>query len=98
MSAFAGPFNDPDRPYFADVAFPSARWLIEVDGWAAHGTRTAFTEDRRRQNLLELAGWRCLRFTWADLADEPARVLGEIRFAIGSSRRARSDASSRLGP
>lgn len=73
------------RTYFADVAFPSARWLIEVDGWAAHGTRSAFTEDRRRQNLLELAGWRCLRFTWADLVDEPARVLQEIRCAIGSS-------------
>jgi very-short-patch-repair endonuclease len=73
------------RTYFADVAFPSARWLIEVDGWAAHGTMTAFTEDRRRQNLLELAGWRCLRFTWADLVDEPERVLREIRRALGAS-------------
>jgi very-short-patch-repair endonuclease len=71
------------RTYFADVAFPSARWLIEVDGFAVHGTMTAFTEDRRRQNLLELAGWRCLRFTWRDLVDEPARVLHEIRCAVG---------------
>ncbi len=80
------------RTYFADVAFPSARWLIEVDGWATHGTRSAFAEDRRRQNLLELAGWRCLRFTWADLVDEPERVLGEIRSAIGNGARAESDA------
>jgi very-short-patch-repair endonuclease len=72
------------RTYFADVAFPAARWLIEVDGFSVHGNRNAFTEDRRRQNLLELAGWRCLRFTWADLVDEPARVLKEIRLAIGT--------------
>ena len=83
------------RTYFADVAFPSERWLIEVDGWGAHGTRSAFTEDRRRQNLLELAGWRCLRFTWADLVDEPTRVLHEIRCAIGASPRAETDARSR---
>jgi very-short-patch-repair endonuclease len=87
----------PGRTYFADVAFPSVRWLVEVDGWAAHGTRDAFAEDRRRQNLLELAGWRCLRFTWADLVDDPERVLDEIRHAVGFRVGAESDARWRTG-
>jgi len=34
------------------VLFARARPVIEVDGYAAHGAREAFENDRRRQNRL----------------------------------------------
>ena len=35
-----------------DVLFAAERVVLEVDGWAAHGGREAFENDRRRQNRL----------------------------------------------
>jgi len=34
--------------------------------------------DRNRQNELEIAGWRMLRFNSRALKDEPARVAGQV--------------------
>ena len=69
-----------------DAAWPEERLVVELDGWDAHATRRAFLEDRERGNALELAGWRLLRFTWADVtrrhddtADRVARALARAR-------------------
>ncbi|MFI7588177.1 DUF559 domain-containing protein [Spongisporangium articulatum] len=70
----------------ADVLFAAARLVVEVDGWAAHGSREAFVNDRRRQNLLMNAGYRVLRFTWDDLVNRPREVLAEITAAAGFQR------------
>jgi len=51
------------RRFVIDLAYPRQRIAIEVDGFGPHGTRTAFDEDRERQNALVLAGMRVLRFT-----------------------------------
>lgn len=63
----------------ADVLFPAARVIVEIDGWAAHGTREAFQRDRSRQNQLVAAGYLVLRFTWADLTERPAYVVATLR-------------------
>ncbi len=60
---------------------------MEVDGWARHHTPARFQADRERQNQLVLAGWRVLRFTWADL-EEPASVLGQVRAALSDAHMA----------
>jgi hypothetical protein len=36
---------------------------VELDGFAYHSDRDAFTYDRLRQNDLQLLGWRILRFS-----------------------------------
>lgn len=46
-----------------DLAFPSARVAIEVDGHTYHSTRPQRARDADRQNRLELLGWVVLRFT-----------------------------------
>jgi len=46
-----------------DLAYPELKIAIEVDGWDAHRSRTAFDGDRARENDLVVAGWRMLRFT-----------------------------------
>ncbi|MFT3889405.1 MAG: DUF559 domain-containing protein [Arachnia sp.] len=51
------------RAYFADVAFPGLRLVLEFDGWRYHGDRLSFIADRQRDVALRLAGWTVLRFT-----------------------------------
>jgi hypothetical protein len=46
-----------------DVAYPDARVAVEYDGWDSHRSRTAFDRDRRRDRLLQSAGWIVLRVT-----------------------------------
>ena len=54
-----------------DLAFPEQRIAIELDGWDAHGVRSAFDADRARANELVILGWRVVRFT----STTPAEVL-----------------------
>jgi very-short-patch-repair endonuclease len=49
-----------------DLAWPSRRLLVELDGYATHGTPSALRADLVRQNALVAGGWTVLRFAWAD--------------------------------
>lgn len=65
-----------------DIAFPSARVAVEVDGWAWHTDVDRFRADRHKGNALVRERWDLLRFTWHDLTLRPEYVLGEIRAAL----------------
>jgi very-short-patch-repair endonuclease len=67
-----------ERQCFVDVAYPDLKILIEGDGFGVHTTREAFETDRDRQNLLVLAGWLVLRFTWRQLCRQPDRVAAIV--------------------
>lgn len=54
-----------------DATWPDHRLVVECDGFAAHGTRRAFEEDRARDRALQVAGWRVVRITWRQLTDDP---------------------------
>ncbi|HET7482908.1 MAG TPA: DUF559 domain-containing protein [Actinomycetota bacterium] len=69
----------PDRLVRIDHCYAHARLLIEVDSYAWHSDRETFEADRRRDNELQLLGWRVLRFTWAQLRFEPEKVAAMIR-------------------
>ncbi len=63
-----------------DYAYPQQRIAIEIDGYGVHlRSRSTFEHDRHRQNELEIAGWRVLRFTSHALRQQPARVAGQVR-------------------
>ena len=70
----------------ADVLFRAQRVVVEVDGWRAHGSRTAFEHDRRRQNRLVAAGYIVLRVTWDQLVNDPHRFLADLRRVLASRR------------
>lgn len=53
--------------------------IVEVDGWQAHGTRSAFEEDRARDARLKLLGYEVLRFTWWQIESDPRTVAATIR-------------------
>ncbi|MFI0432318.1 MAG: endonuclease domain-containing protein [Candidatus Nanopelagicales bacterium] len=69
------------RRYMIDLADPDSLLAIEIDGLAYHGP-DRFQSDRFRGNQLENAGWRVLRFTWADLTGRPEYVVDEVRRAL----------------
>jgi very-short-patch-repair endonuclease len=65
--------------YEVDFLWPEARLIVEVDGWEAHGTRSAFEQDRGRDARLTLLGYRVVRFTWRQLDRDPRGVAGTVR-------------------
>jgi very-short-patch-repair endonuclease len=52
---------------------------VEVDGYATHGNRAAFEDDRSRDAALQAIDYRVVRFTWRQIADEPALVVAVLR-------------------
>jgi len=70
------------RLFRLDFAYSARRIAIECDGFATHGTRAAFEEDRERQNLLILGGWTILRFTWRQIVSRPDEVVAHVRAAL----------------
>ncbi len=66
-----------------DFAFPEQRLAIEADGFAPHGTREAFEEDRVRQNEIEELGWHFRRVTDRQLKRDPSEVVVTIGIALG---------------
>jgi predicted transcriptional regulator of viral defense system len=72
-----------DHTFVPDFLWPAQRLIAETDGYQTHGTREAFERDRRRDQLLDAAGYRTLRFTWRQLRDEPDRVAQTLRARLG---------------
>ena len=57
-----------------DLVDHGRRLVLEADSWARHATRSGHRSDCSRYNLLVLAGWRVLRFTWEQVMTQPAYV------------------------
>jgi very-short-patch-repair endonuclease len=69
-------FNVNLHGYEADVYWPQASLVLEVDGAATHNTTHAFHEDRRRDRALAAQGIQVIRVTWPDLE---VRLVEELR-------------------
>ena len=73
-------------PYLVDFVWPRRRLVVEVDGYRAHGTRSAFEGDRSRDAALKLRGYDVLRFTWSALDRRPREVVATIRALLKRSQ------------
>ncbi len=62
-----------------DFVWSAARLAVETDSYATHGGQAAFERDHRRDLRLRTAGWKPLRFTDRQLADEPDLVVESLR-------------------
>jgi predicted transcriptional regulator of viral defense system len=67
------------KRYQADFLWRDQRRIMEADSRRFHDTYTAFVEDRKRQQQLELAGWRVSRCTWEEVEREPRRLANTVR-------------------
>jgi Transcriptional regulator, AbiEi antitoxin/Protein of unknown function (DUF559) len=72
---------DPDhtRSELEARFLPEERLVVELDGYQAHGGRTAFEADRARDAELMLLGFEVLRFTWRRLRTEQTAVASVVR-------------------
>ncbi|MGH3348680.1 MAG: type IV toxin-antitoxin system AbiEi family antitoxin domain-containing protein [Nocardioides sp.] len=75
------------RRYRVDFAWPEHGFWLEFDGKDKYGrylrpgethADAVLREKLREDAIREATGWRCIRVTWADLAD-PARLERRIR-------------------
>ena len=62
-----------------DFLWRELRLIVEVDGWDAHRTRSAFEEDRARDARLSVLGYEVVRFTWRQLTRDQPAVAKTIR-------------------
>ncbi|MGH2888051.1 MAG: DUF559 domain-containing protein [Solirubrobacteraceae bacterium] len=58
------------------------RVVVEVDGFATHGTRAAFERDRRRDQILLAAGYTVIRVTWRQLVEQPLAFVARLAQAL----------------
>jgi len=70
------------KRYQADFLWRDQRLIVEADSRRFHDTYTAFVEDRKRQQQLELAGWRVSRCTWEEVEREPRRLAITVKGLI----------------
>ena len=62
--------------------------VVEIDGFAYHGDRAQFREDRRRDRALQLLGVPVLRFTYEDTVYGGDRLVAEVDSLLSQLRRA----------
>jgi very-short-patch-repair endonuclease len=65
-----------------DFLWRSVRVVAEADGYAFHGSAQSFQADRRRDAELAAAGYRVLRFTWADLTTGHLATVARLAEAL----------------
>jgi very-short-patch-repair endonuclease len=68
-----------------DFAWPNHRLVVETDGYRYHASREAKRRDNRRDRELTALGWRPVRFTYEEIAFEPAQVAGELSGLLGAT-------------
>lgn len=74
--------NFPIGAYYADVAWPDERIILEVDSYEFHAGPAQFQSDRLRDQILISQGWVVIRVTWAQLTADLDGFLRRFRRAL----------------
>lgn len=83
---FNHPIEAGGKSFQVDCHWPGTNQVVELDGWQAHGTRSAFREDKARDRRLAVAGYIVTHFTWNQLDDEPEAIASDLRALLGIHR------------
>jgi len=75
---------------YPDVLFDEVMLIVEVDGHRYHRTPAQVAADLKRQNAFVDECYTVLRFTPAEIADEPDRVVALVRRTVERLRRGRA--------
>ncbi|HWI22616.1 MAG TPA: DUF559 domain-containing protein [Baekduia sp.] len=65
-----------------DFVWRAKRLVVETDGDRFHSTVITRRNDRQRDRILQLAGYRVLRFDYNDVTKMPAGVATQVRSAF----------------
>ncbi|MCW2994312.1 MAG: hypothetical protein JWQ18_1807 [Conexibacter sp.] len=77
--------NVPIAGYTVDFHWPGTDLIVETDGFSYHSMPTVFESDRDRDQLLVLAGYRVIRFTYNQLTRGRRRSAQRLRDLLGGS-------------
>lgn len=66
-----------------DLFWPGQGLVVELDGFAFHGDRASFEEDRRKTADLQALGLTVMRFTWLQADERPAWMVSRIAARLG---------------
>lgn len=69
-----------------DLLWAEGRLVVELDGYADHGTRAAFLRDRHRDFELTLSGYAVLRLPNDEIAQDCWLALEKIRDLVRQRR------------
>jgi len=70
--------------YEVDAVWLDQRLIVELDSHGYHGTRAAFEDDRERDAILQLAGYRVIRITHRRMEAAPGEVVQLLRALLSS--------------
>jgi hypothetical protein len=70
-----------------DCMWPEQRLIAELDGRDVHRTDRAFENDRQRDRILLVEGWRSTRVTWRQLHGEPTALATDLRELLRAGSR-----------
>lgn len=76
----------PGEELKVDCLWSANRLVVELDSRRYHSGPLAFTEDRRRDRLLRLAGYDSVRFTDEELVRRPDEVVATVVDLLQRSR------------
>jgi len=83
-------FNHPitigNKTFHVDCHWPDTNQIVELDGWQAHKSRSAFREDKARDRRLAAAGYTVTHLTWNQLDDEAEAIASDLRVLLGIDR------------
>ncbi|HVL80877.1 MAG TPA: type IV toxin-antitoxin system AbiEi family antitoxin [Actinomycetota bacterium] len=69
------------KTYEPDFLYRAARIFIETDGLKGHASRADLEYSNRRQNAFVKAGYRPMRFTWADVEERGLQMCKDLAAA-----------------
>jgi very-short-patch-repair endonuclease len=70
-----------------DFLWREAGLIVEADSRQFHDTDMAFLDDRRREQRLQLAGWRVAHCAWWEIEHESRRLAETIRGFLAQQNR-----------
>ena len=71
--------NRPAAGRRVDCRWPERRLTVELDSYGFHNSRHAWELDHRREREAYARGDEFRRYTWADVFEQPAQMMGELR-------------------
>ena len=71
--------------------YPEFKLIVECDGYTYHGDKASFSNDRARDRLLHMNGYKVLRFSGHDILSHPTEMAKELyQYLIDQKRHMKS--------
>ncbi len=77
-------FNRLRGAHYVDCRWPEQRLTVELDSYRFHRSRRAWEQDRERERAARARGDRFRRYTWRDVAEQPAGTVAELRTLLSA--------------